>query len=261
MADLTSSAIGPKLTAAASPALVLVPHQPAYLPWPGYLARLLDVDQLLLLDHAQFSGQWQQRNYIEGPNGRRRLTVPVRRDFGQSIIQARISGDQWRRRHWRSLEESYLRAEFWPDWGPRLAAIYDRRWEHLADLNRAVLDLLLEGFGIQVTILHSSALDPADRKTQMLIDLCHKTGRKTLRLGAGAHAYLDIARVNRAGIAVQIATYTHPPYRRGRQPFITGLSALDLLLHQGPSARHVLAQGAETATWTEIEAAVGAGAA
>lgn len=34
---------------------VLVAHQPAHLPWPGYFSRLLDADQFVLLDHVLFS--------------------------------------------------------------------------------------------------------------------------------------------------------------------------------------------------------------
>ncbi len=91
-----------------APALVLAGHQPAYLPWPGYLSRLLDVDRFLLLDHVQYSRGWQHRNYIAGPRGQRRLTVPVTHRFGQRIDQARIADDVWRGRHWRILQETRI---------------------------------------------------------------------------------------------------------------------------------------------------------
>lgn len=233
-----------------APALVLAGHQPAYLPWPGYLSRLLDVDRFLLLDHVQYSRGWQHRNYIAGPCGQRRLTVPVIHRFGQTIDQARIADDVWRGRHWRILRETYRRAEFWPQWAPRLAAVYGRRWDRLTDLNRAVLELLLEGFGIQIRLLRSSDLRPQGRKTQMLIDLCRLTNSRALRVGAGALDYLDFAALAEAGIGVQVATYSHPPYPRGRQPFIPGLSALDLLLHQGPGGSRILSQGGQLTTWT-----------
>lgn len=132
----------------------------------------------------------------------------------------------------------------------RLAAVYDQRWDRLTDLNQAILELLLEGFGIQIRLLRSSDLRPRGRKTQMLIDLCHLTDSRALRVGAGALDYLDFAALAKAGIGVQVATYSHPPYPRGRQPFIPGLSALDLLLHHGAAGHRILSQGSQLTTWT-----------
>ena len=94
---------------------ILAAHQPAYLPWPGFFSRLLDLDRLLVLDHVQFSrGGWQQRNYLLTAAGRQRVTVPVVRDFGQPISAARISGDRWRLRHWQTITAAYRRAPYFP---------------------------------------------------------------------------------------------------------------------------------------------------
>ncbi|MEX5710765.1 WbqC family protein [Parafrankia sp. FMc6] len=231
---------------------VLVAHQPAYLPWPGYFARLLDVDRFLLLDHVQYSaGSWQQRNYVLGQDGERRLlTVPIRRPHHQPISDVLIDDDRWRGRHWRIISDAYRRAPFWPQWEPRLTAVYGRSWERLAALNEALLRLLLDGFGISVDIVRSSALRPTGRGTDMLIDLCRLTGTRMLRVGTGATSYLDVDSLARADVGIEIATYAHPPYDQGRPDFSPGLSALDLLLHHGPDARSVLAVGAANSPWT-----------
>jgi hypothetical protein len=236
---------------------VLVGHQPAYLPWPGYFARLLDVDRFLLLDHVQFSARgWQQRNYIRGRHGERRvLTVPVRQRFGQPITDVRIAGDTWSGRHWRILEQAYRRAPFWPEWAPRLHAVYHRPWQHLVSLNVALTRLLLDGFGIEVQIVTSSSLKPTGRKTEMLVDLCRRTGATSLRVGAGATAYLDTGLLRRAGIGVQIAGYRPASLAEGRGLAVglAGLSALDLLLYCGPDARDVLARGLLLRPWPRTD--------
>lgn len=236
-------------------ARVLVAHQPAYLPWPGYLSRLTDVGQFVILDHVQYSGEWQHRNYVAGADGRRRMTVPVERRSGQPISEARVAGDDWRRRHWRTLEEAYGKAWSWPQWAPRLAAIYGQRWERLTDLNHALFRLLLDGFAIRVDLVRSSDLEPKGRKTQMLIDLCRITGSTTLRVGTGAISYLDLPALAKAGVGLEVASYNTRPYRRGSQPFVPGLSALDLLLHQGTEARRTLMEGSRTETWAGKEPA------
>jgi hypothetical protein len=226
---------------------VLVAHQPAYLPWPGFFSRLLDVDRFLLLDHVQFSrGGWQQRNYVRTAAGRQLMTVPVIHHAGQPISQVRISGDRWRLRHWRTISQAYRRAPYYGQWSEQLEGIYARSWERLADLNVALIELLLDAFGIRLRLLRSSHLQPAGRSTSMLASLCELTGSTILRVGTGAAGtggYLDQALLADAGVSVEVASYTGCPYPQAFPGFTGSLSALDLLLNCGPKAREILAEG------------------
>ncbi|MFF8917445.1 WbqC family protein [Streptomyces sp. NPDC015032] len=227
---------------------VLVAHQPAYLPWPGYFSRLTDADELVLLDDVQFNERgWQNRNYIRGAAGPVRITVPVRRRFGQRITDTRIADGAWAGRHWRSLAQTYGRAPYWPEHREALEAVYRMPWTHLVDLNEALLRLLLDAFGLPVAMVRTSDLSPAGRQTGMLIDLCRQRGATRLRVGTGALAYLDHRLLAEHAITVEVATYSHRPY--GRAPgWRPALSALDLLLHQGPNAASILRAGARTET-------------
>jgi WbqC-like protein family len=231
---------------------VLVAQQPAYLPWPGFFSRLLDVSRLVLLDHVQYtSGGWQNRNFVRGRDGRKvRLTVPVRHRFGQAIGQVRIAEERWRACHWRTLTQCYSRASYWARWEHRLHEVYARPWERLADLNQALIRLLLDALELKVEVVPSSDLAPTGAKTAMLIDLCRRTQAQVLRVGAGAaDGYLAPELLDDAGIAVEVATYSHPPYDQGPGPFTPGLSVLDLVLRFGPQARNVLANGAHLRPW------------
>jgi WbqC-like protein family len=226
---------------------ILVPHQPAYLPWPGYFSRLLDLDRLLILDHVQYSrGSWQQRNYLLTAAGRQRVTVPVVHDFGQSISAARVSGDRWRGQHWQTITAAYRRAPYFRQWSEPLEEIYGRSWESLAELNIALIRLMLRGFGIEAELVLSSQLRPEGHATAMLASLCELTGADVLRLGNGAVGqvgYLDRDLVARAGITIQVADFEYRPYPQVFPGFTGGLSALDLLLNCGPGARKILADG------------------
>ncbi|MGW7327105.1 WbqC family protein [Streptomyces sp. NPDC054840] len=227
---------------------VLVAHQPAYLPWPGYFSRLADADELVLLDHVQFTERgWQNRNYIRGTAGPVRLTVPVRRHFGQSIIDTRIADGAWAGRHWRSLAQTYGRAPHWAEHRDALEALYLTPWTHLAPLNEELLRLMLDAFGLPLPMVRTSDLPPAGRQTDMLIDLCRERGATRLRVGTGALAYLNHGQLAQHAITVEVATYSHRPY--GSAPgWSPGLSALDLLLHEGRNALSVLRAGARTET-------------
>ncbi|WP_230882572.1 WbqC family protein [Planomonospora sp. ID91781] len=251
--------MAPAALAAPARSDVLVAHQPAFLPWMGYLSRLTDVTRLVVLDQVQFTkGGWQNRNYIRGPHGSAHLlTVPVRHDFGQSLHQVHLTQDAWRARHWRALTERYGRAPYWPDWRDRLQEVYARRWEYLIDIDEALLRLLLDGFGLPVTLVRASTLPVAGRKTALLTDLCRQTGARVLRVGTGGTSYLDAALLKDADIRVEVATYQPPPTSGGsainpRTGRAVPLSALDALLHHGPGARDLLLSGARLHTWPEV---------
>ena len=236
------------MSGVARPAPVLAATQPAYLPWPGFFSRLLDLDRLLVLDHVQFSrGGWQQRNYLRAAAGRQRLTVPVAHDdLRQPISASRIAGDQWRSRHWQTITAAYYRAPYFRDWSGPLEEVYSRSWGLLPDLNMALTKLLLGAFGIEAEFMFSSRLRPEGHSTGMLASLCALTGSTVLRVGTGAvgpGSYLDAGLLARAGIRVEVAEFTYRPYPQAFPGFTPGLSALDLLLNCGPRARQVLADG------------------
>ena len=238
------------------PSEVLVAHQPAYLPWPGFFSRLADVNRLVLLDHVQYTeGGWQNRNFVSDRRGTPiRMTVPVRRGFGQRLHDVRIAEATWARRHWRTLVQSYGRTRFWPRWEDRLHAIYHQPWQRLVDLNEALIHLLLEGFGMKVRVLRSSTLGLGNAKTQMLIELCRQTQTRVLRVGTGAARYLNATELTAAGIEVEIATYIPPIETRRCRAGGPVPSALDLLLHHGDRAIEELRAGAQTHPWVPVEA-------
>jgi hypothetical protein len=232
---------------------VLVAHQPAYLPWCGYFSRLADVSRLVLLDHVQFSERGRQhRNVILGTAGTPAwLTVPVLRRFGQPISEVRVDNARpWARTHWRTLRQAYGRAPYWDDYAGQLAALYGRPWTWLTDLDIAMTRLLLDGFGLDVQVVRSTALRPAGARTGMLADLCRLTATRVLRVGTGATSYLDHAQLAATGISVEVTTYASPPYPQRWQPFTPGLSALDLLLNCGPRAAGILRAGTANQPWT-----------
>ncbi|MGI5213823.1 WbqC family protein [Plantactinospora sp. CA-290183] len=232
---------------------ILVAHQPAYLPWSGYFARLLDVDRLVLLDHVQFAERGRQhRNVILAPTGGKlRLTVPVRRRFGQPINAVHIADQPWAVKHWRAIEQAYRTAPFWSMFGPPLTSIYERPWALLVDLNIALTRFVLDALGLPVTLLRSSGIRPEGAKTEMLVDLCRRLDANTLRIGmGGSRNYLCPDVITQAGVTVECAAYTHPPYPQRRGPFTPDLAAIDLLLWCGPDgARQVLRDGSYVHPW------------
>ena len=69
-------------------------HQPNYLPWLGYFAKIKKCDIFVFLDDVQFSkNSWQNRVHIKSPNGKQFLTQPLNKHeicFNQFARQSNL---------------------------------------------------------------------------------------------------------------------------------------------------------------------------
>ncbi len=229
--------------------MIVAIHQPHYLPWLGYLHRMAQVDLFVLLDHVQFERRnYQNRSTIRMNGEARWLTVPVMQQsqkerIDEKQVDNRIAGAKaWPLGHFLTLRHAYGRAGYFGTYAPALQAIYDRRWERLVDLNRATLQMLCDAFAIRTPVVRSSALGVAGAKAELILNICRATGADTLLAGmGGSRGYLDVEAFARAGVRVAWHEFNHPVYAQGGpQPFIPGLSALDLLFNCRPESRDLL---------------------
>jgi hypothetical protein len=220
-------------------------HQPQYLPYLGYFYKMSLADVFVSLDRAAYSSnKVQNRNVIRGPNGPIALTVPVRRSghFGTPLSEIAIDNSgPWARKHWRSIEQSYRRYPYFAMYAGELKLAYERTWERLVDLNLHLTALLMRWLEISVPVVRSSDLLVEGHSTQMLVEICKEVGATTYVSGQRAKAYLEPERFLEAGIRLWFSTFRHPEYRQPVTPFVAELSALDLVMSEGPQARDVIA--------------------
>ena len=224
-------------------------HQPHYLPWLGYLHRMAQADLFVVLDHVQFErGNYQNRTRIRinsGVNGTAHwITVPVQQHSQKErILEKRIENRlDWAHAHFETLRRAYGGAGYFGAYGAELQKIYAAQWERLVDLNAVLLEVLRDAFAIRTPLVSSSALDVAGAKSELVLNICKAVGASALLVGlGGSRGYLDRAAFEHAGIELRFQEFTHPEYRqRGAQPFIAGLSAVDLLFNHGPASRELL---------------------
>ena len=213
-------------------------HQPQFLPWLGYLDKIDQVDLFVVLDNVQFKkNEWQNRNRIRTEQGWQWLTVPIRHQFGQLLSAVRINPDtDWQAKHRRALQIHYARAPFAERYIHDLLGMYQRRWDRLADLNVAIIRWLLAALGVTTRICLASELKLRDEPTDRLIDVCQEVGATEYLAGPGASAYMDVARFKASGIRLRIQEFDHPVYQQCYEPFVPGLSGIDLLFNVGDAA-------------------------
>ena len=77
-------------------------HQPHYVPWLGYLDRMLKADLFIVLDHVQFERRnYQNRTTIRLAGKAKLLTVPVvQLSQTESIVDKRVDNAEQGSRAW-----------------------------------------------------------------------------------------------------------------------------------------------------------------
>ncbi|HEY8101590.1 MAG TPA: WbqC family protein [Burkholderiaceae bacterium] len=220
-------------------------HQPQYLPWLPYFLKIEQSDVFLLLDTVDFQKNGlQNRNQIKTAQGAHWLTVPVRQQLGQKIIDVKIDDSTtWRRKHWQSIQQCYAKAPAFKDYEKDLEAIYLREWIGLCDLSVELTVMMMRWMNIQTPLLRSSQMKATGTASDLVLNLCLETGANRYLSGTGGANYLKAETFRDAGVEIVYQAPVLPegyPQLFPQAGFINHLSALDILLNCGSSWRNYL---------------------
>ncbi|MGW8379830.1 WbqC family protein [Streptomyces sp. ODS28] len=224
---------------------VLSAHQPAYLPWLGYFAKMASSDAFVLHDRSRIGRRnMLHRNRIGTADGPMLLTVPLAgRDVRDErpLNEIRLVDDGWRRKHWKAIQLAYRRAPYFDLHAEFLADYYATAHETLDEACRPLIAYFAAALGVSTPTwqLSDLGLPPVDRQT-IIPELCREFGADTFIAGPQARDYLDREAVARDGVRVEFFSYAHPEYPQLHGGFTSHLSALDLLVNCGPGAADVL---------------------
>lgn len=230
--------------------------QPGYLPWLGYFDQMRRVDVFVVADEMQFSSSgWAHRNRVRGPEGAHWLTLPARPSSGQAIHEVALDATvPWAANHLETLRHFYARSPFAADLLAALAAALDASAARLVDATLPVTRFLAARLGIATPLVVSSesGLERAygelfpDRPspTHRIIAFMKALGATELLEGESGQSYLDVALCAQHGITVEFQRYAHPTYPQLHAPFVSHLSAVDLLLSCGEREARRLLQAA-----------------
>ena len=92
--------------------------------------------------------------------------------------------------------------------------------------------------GIEVEVVRASDYHFTKKRGDLVLEICKFFKAGTYVSGKGARAYMDdslLEEFSAAGIGIQWQTFEHPEYDQENpsQPFISGLSCLDMMFHLG----------------------------
>ncbi|MAF43247.1 MAG: hypothetical protein CMI54_03630 [Parcubacteria group bacterium] len=217
--------------------MIVVAHQPEYLPWLGFFDKLIKCDLFVVLDNVQFQKGFINRNRVKTPDGEQWLTVPIVHKFHRSpIYQVKIHNNKkWKKDNWFTILHNYSRAPYFKDYAKFFEKTFTSSWETLLDLDIHLINYLMSELNIKIPIRLASSLNPEGKGTELLIDICKKVGADTYLSGEGGKLYMDLNRFKDEGIKVIFQDFKHPEYPQqfSKTGFLPRMSIIDLLFNCG----------------------------
>lgn len=215
-------------------------HQPAYLPWLGYLARIAASDRFVFLDTVQFErNSFVNRNRIKTPQGPLWLTVPVLRKghMERSLLDMEIDERRdWRRKHLLSIEQNYRSAPRFEALRDSLTTLVETNEDRLSELCARQLQFWLSELAVETPVLRASELPVEGTKSDLVLTLCRYLGASTYLSGPLGRGYLREEDFAAEGIDIVYFDYRHPTYPQLHGPFLPSLSVVDYWMNCGDPA-------------------------
>ncbi len=211
--------------------IVLSAHQPAYLPWPGYIEKIARADVFVFLDDVQFEkNSFTNRNRIKTANGPTWLTVPIlaKGHINKSMMDLRIDETRdWRSKHLKSIEGAYRRCSAFSHVFPIVEGWISNREDSFVDYCWNQLLGWVKEAGITTHLVRSSTLGIVSRKSDLVLDLCLTFNATRYISGALGANYLDISSFEEKGISVVFQNFQMDPYPQPWGEFVPYLSTVD----------------------------------
>lgn len=223
--------------------MIIAVHQPQYLPWLGFFAKMDRADMFVLLDTVQYKkNEWQNRNRIKTAQGWQWLTVPVLYRFPQKIKEVEINcRDNWQHRQRQALISNYRKAPYWSELESFFEEIFSSTWRNISELNIFTIRRLAGLLGIETTIRIASELpDFPENPDERLIAIARYFNADTYLSGGGGKNYMQLDKYRDSGIRVLFQDFKHPVYNQLFGEFEPFMSAVDLIMNHGPESPAIL---------------------
>lgn len=201
-------------------------------------------DTFCVFDDVQFEKKgFDNRNRIKTSQGVQWLTVPVETagKFDQLCKDVRVVDNGWRRKHLKSIELAYSRAEYFSEYFGLLEDILaTRKHKFLADINFEILLLGLRAFGLAPAITRAQDHSFCGTKSELVLDMCVQLGADQYVFGGKGSSYADRQAFKKAGVVPRFMTFHGVEYSQLHGPYTPNLAFIDLLFNEGPRAHDIL---------------------
>ena len=223
--------------------MILSAHQPQYLPGARLIAKIARADRFCYFDRVQYERRsFENRNLVKTADGVQWLTVPVRsaEHFTKTGGEIEIVHGSWVRKHCRAIELAYGKAEFFARYFDGLCNTLSAGHKTLGELNLALLRWFCAQLAVETPIVLASDHHFAGEKSALVLDMCKTLCATEYLFGEMGEGYADVAAFHAAGVTPRFQNYRQKPYRQLHGAFVYGMSALDILMNEGPQTLSII---------------------
>lgn len=220
-------------------------HQPNYIPWSGFFAKIKKADCFVILDTVQFSKHGViNRNKIRTKEGSIYLTIPIgKAHHGARICDIKLSEEnKWQKRHWKTIQVNYNNSDFFDYYKDFFKQIYRNEYEYLWQINEEIITYIINCLGIKVEIVKASELDidPNLHKSDLLISILKSVNASIYLSGPSGKNYLEYNKFAEEQIILDFFIYNRPIYKQRFNGFVPNLSVIDLLFNTGEKSKELI---------------------
>jgi hypothetical protein len=209
------------------------------------------VDVFVLFDDVQFvKDSWHRRNKLKFQDSEKWISVPIIKNFGQKINQAKINNSiNWKNDHANKIYSYYNKAPFYDDYESKIHSYYESEWEYLVDLNITIIKDISKILGLKMPqFIKSSEIDgDKSQKTDRILNILGELGADESLVGPTARKYTDKQEFADKNIELYWYDFNHPVYPQLGEKFIPYLSVIDLIFNTGEDAINYIRKGTSNA--------------
>ncbi|ENC1974508.1 TPA: WbqC family protein [Escherichia coli] len=218
--------------------VIVTIHQPESYPWCGFFNKMYNCDKYIILDSVDFrKNYFQNRNKILTKNGASFLTIPVKKNGKKRINEIEISNEtNWVSKHWKTIIQAYKKSPFFYEIEDELYDTINKKHELLASYNIDIILFLKKKLDIKCEVLLSSELNSNFSSSELILDLCKKTGATTYISGRDGGNYLNENEFKSESIKIiyqEFELYKYEQFNSLNGEFVPYLSVIDLIANVG----------------------------
>lgn len=216
-------------------------HQPEYLPWLPFFARIKNSDIFVILDDAAYQKNgFINRNKIKTKDGWAWATVPVQgRSPNKKINEVLIdNGKNWAEKQILLMKNNYSASPYFEKYFNFFSESLSKKWERISDLDVHLIKGMLEFLKIKSEIRFASEIKTEGEKTARLVNICKALGADAYLSGPGGKNYMDAELFKNEKIEVIFHEFKASEYSQQfkENGFLAGMSAVDLLFNEGENS-------------------------
>ena len=209
-------------------------HQPQYIPWPGYFAKILYCDVFYYYETAQYvKNSIINRNKILIKEGGSYLTIPVIKGrLSETIGEKCIVDEKWKEKHRKTIAANYAKHPNFDELKLLIDKALNTKSKYLYEYNINFIKAVCDYLNIKTIMKYSSDYDINKNcePTEYIINIVKNENGTEYVSGSGALNYLNRELLIDNGILLKCFNFFSSPYsQKGKGSFVPGLSMIDLV--------------------------------